>query len=98
MLSTSRHTPHEWASVVIYGTLPVAARMIEVRGIAVVLPPGASESGFEDIIVGIQPARIISFRSIPANWGLPARSVRATRLTAGIGQREQLHRAALPAG
>jgi pyridoxamine 5'-phosphate oxidase family protein len=57
---------------------PWQPRMIEVRGTATVLPTGGKAFGerFEDTIVRIQPARIISF-GVDADE-MHARSVRAT--------------------
>jgi pyridoxamine 5'-phosphate oxidase family protein len=57
---------------------PWQPRMIEVRGTATVIPTGGKAFGerFEDTIVRIQPARIISF-GVDADE-MHARSVRAT--------------------
>jgi pyridoxamine 5'-phosphate oxidase family protein len=68
------------ASIVIDDVLPPwQPRMIEVRGTATVLPEGgkALNERFEDTIVRIQPARIISFGIDSGGLTANARSVRA---------------------
>ena len=68
------------ASIVIDDVLPPwQPRMIEVRGIATVVPSGGKELNerFEDTIVRIRPTRIISF-GIDAGEMPNARSVSAT--------------------
>ena len=65
------------ASIVIDDVLPPwQPRMIEVRGIAAVIPSGGKAFGerFEDTIVRIQPTRIISFGIDPGETA-SARSV-----------------------
>ena len=69
------------ASIVIDDVLPPwQPRMIEVRGTAVVVPSGGKAFGerFEDTIVRIQPARIISFGINSGEMTTSARSVSAT--------------------
>ena len=66
------------ASIVIDDVLPPwQPRMIEVRGTAEVICSGGKAFGenFEDLIVRIQPARIISFGIDPADPTMNARSV-----------------------
>jgi pyridoxamine 5'-phosphate oxidase family protein len=68
------------ASIVIDDVLPPwQPRMIEIRGTATVLPDGgkAINERFEDTIVRIQPARIISFGIDPGE-SARARSVSAS--------------------
>jgi pyridoxamine 5'-phosphate oxidase family protein len=59
---------------------PQQPRMIEVRGTAAVLPTGgkALSERFEDVIVRITPARIISFGVESAGTRAYARSVGST--------------------
>jgi pyridoxamine 5'-phosphate oxidase family protein len=69
------------ASIVIDDVLPPwQPRMIEVRGTAAVIPSGGKALGerFEDTIVRIRPARIISFGIDAGELTNNARSVRAT--------------------
>ena len=66
------------ASIVIDDVLPPwQPRMIEVRGTAEVIPSGGKAFGdnFEDTIVRIHPARIISFGIDSADPDMNARSV-----------------------
>jgi pyridoxamine 5'-phosphate oxidase family protein len=68
------------ASIVVDDVLPPwQPRMIEVRGSAAVIPSGGKAFGdrFEDTIVRIQPARIISLGIDPGE-GANARSVGGT--------------------
>ena len=70
------------ASIVIDDVLPPwQPRMIEVRGTAAVVPSGGKGFGerFEDTIVRIQPARIISFGIDPGETA-SARSVSPAQL------------------
>src|ERR1700754_1266459 len=66
------------ASIVVDDVLPPwQPRMIEVRGTAEILPEGGSAFGehFEDTIIRIRPARIISFGVNPGEQAMNARSV-----------------------
>jgi pyridoxamine 5'-phosphate oxidase family protein len=66
------------ASIVVDDVLPPwSPRMIEIRGTAEVLPAGGKAFGerFEDTIVRIRPARIISFGINPGEESVNARSV-----------------------
>jgi pyridoxamine 5'-phosphate oxidase family protein len=66
------------ASIVIDDVLPPwQPRMIEVRGTAAVIPSGGKAFGpqFEDTIVRIQPARIVSIGIESAEMTTNARSV-----------------------
>ena len=66
------------ASIVVYDVLPPwQPRMIEIRGAAEVQAEGgkAFGDGFEDTIVRIRPARIISFGINPGEQSTTARSV-----------------------
>ena len=66
------------ASIVIDDVLPPwQPRMIEVRGTATVVSSGGKAFGpqFEDTIVRIQPARIVSFGIEPGATATTARSV-----------------------
>ena len=66
------------ASIVVDDVLPPwQPRMIEVRGTAAVLPAGgkALNERFDDVIVRIKPARIISFGVESADTQAYARSV-----------------------
>jgi pyridoxamine 5'-phosphate oxidase family protein len=68
------------ASIVIDDVLPPwQPRMIEIRGTAAVIPSGGKAIGerFEDTIVRIQPARVISFGIDPGET-THARSVGTT--------------------
>ena len=68
------------ASIVIDDVLPPwQPRMIEIRGTAAVIPSGGKAFGerFEDTIVGIQPARIISLGINSGDLVSSARSVTA---------------------
>ena len=70
------------ASIVIDDVLPPwQPRMIEVRGTAAVIPSGGKAFGerFEDTIVRIRPARIISFGIDPGETA-SARSVSPAQL------------------
>jgi pyridoxamine 5'-phosphate oxidase family protein len=69
------------ASIVVDDVLPPwQPRMIEVRGTAAVVPTGgkALSERFEDVIVRIKPARIISFGVESADTQAYARSVGST--------------------
>src|SRR5229473_2878149 len=69
------------ASIVIDDVLPPwQPRMIEVRGIAAVMPSGGKALGerFEDTIVRIRPTRIICFGIDSGELTASARSVRAS--------------------
>jgi pyridoxamine 5'-phosphate oxidase family protein len=69
------------ASIVVDDVLPPwQPRMIEVRGTAAVIPTGgkALSERFEDVIVRIQPTRIISFGVDSADTQSYARSVGST--------------------
>jgi pyridoxamine 5'-phosphate oxidase family protein len=69
------------ASIVVDDVLPPwQPRMIEIRGTAVVQAEGGKALGdqFEDTIVRIRPARIISFGINPGEQSMTARSVSAT--------------------
>jgi pyridoxamine 5'-phosphate oxidase family protein len=69
------------ASIVIDDVLPPwQPRMIEVRGIAAVVPSGGKAFGerFEDTVVRIQPRRIISIGIESGEMTTSARSVGAT--------------------
>jgi pyridoxamine 5'-phosphate oxidase family protein len=69
------------ASIVVDDVLPPwQPRMIEIRGTATVLPAGGKAFGerFEDTIVRIKPARIISFGIDSAQAATNARSVGTT--------------------
>jgi pyridoxamine 5'-phosphate oxidase family protein len=69
------------ASIVVDDVLPPwQPRMIEIRGTAVVQAEGGKALGdqFEDTIVRIRPARIISFGINPGEQSMTARSVQAT--------------------
>jgi pyridoxamine 5'-phosphate oxidase family protein len=69
------------ASIVVDDVLPPwQPRMIEVRGTAVVVPTGgkALSERFEDVMVRIKPARIISFGVESADTEAYARSVGST--------------------
>jgi pyridoxamine 5'-phosphate oxidase family protein len=69
------------ASIVVDDVLPPwQPRMIEVRGTAAVVPTGgkALSDRFEDVIVRIKPARIISFGVESADTQAYARSVAST--------------------
>ncbi len=71
-----RHTGR--ASIVIDDVLPPwQPRMIEVRGTAEVVPSGGKAFGanFENTIVRIHPARIVSLGIDSADFGTNARSV-----------------------
>jgi pyridoxamine 5'-phosphate oxidase family protein len=66
------------ASIVVDDVLPPwQPRMIEIRGTAEVVPSGGKAFGehFEDTIVRIRPARIISFGIDPGEPATSARSV-----------------------
>jgi pyridoxamine 5'-phosphate oxidase family protein len=66
------------ASIVVDDVLPPwQPRMIEIRGAAEVSPQGgkAFGDGFEDTIVRIRPARIISYGINPGETATTARSV-----------------------
>ncbi len=56
---------------------PWSPRMLEIRGTAEVLPAGGKAFGdrFDDAIVRIRPARIISFGINPGEESMNARSV-----------------------
>jgi pyridoxamine 5'-phosphate oxidase family protein len=69
------------ATIVVDDVLPPwSPRMIEIRGTAEVSPRGgkAFGDGFEDTIVRIRPARIISFGINPGEQATTARSVSAS--------------------
>jgi pyridoxamine 5'-phosphate oxidase family protein len=69
------------ASIVVDDVLPPwQPRMIEIRGTAAVVTEGGKELNerFEDTIVRIQPARIISFGIDSGDLTANARSVRST--------------------
>jgi len=66
------------ATIVVDDVLPPwQPRMIEIRGVAEVSPEGGKALGdaFEDTVVRIRPARIISFGINPGEQSTTARSV-----------------------